>query len=573
MAAKRTLRSREWYGKADKDGFAHRSWMKNQGLPDHVFDGRPIIGICNTWSELNPCNSHFRRIAEHVKRGIWEMGGFPAEFPVFSNSESQLRPTSMLFRNLASMDVEEAIRALPIDGVVLLVGCDKTTPALLMGAASCDIPTIALSGGPMLNGKYEGTDIGSGTNTWVFDQMVKAGKMSLEAFMSAEAGNSRSNGHCNTMGTASTMASMVESLGIGLPTNAAIPAVDSRRYILSHMVGRRIVEMVGEDMKMSKVLKKENFENAIMVNGALGGSTNAVVHLLAIAGRLGIDISLADWDRLGREVPCIVNLMPSGKYLMEDFYYAGGLPAVIREMGKYLNKKAMTVNGKTIWENNKDAACYNRKVIFPLNKPFKKQGGIAVLKGNLSPNGAILKPSAASPHLMKHKGRAVVFKDIEDYHARIEDPKLDIDENCVMVLQNCGPKGYPGMAEVGNMGLPPKVLKKGITDMVRISDARMSGTAYGTVVLHIAPEAAVGGPLALIQDGDIIELDVKARKLHLHVSDDELVKRRKAWKGFQTPHKRGYAKMYVDTVLQADKGVDLDFLVGKSGTPTLRESH
>ena len=573
MAAKRTLRSREWYGKADKDGFAHRSWMKNQGLPDHVFDGRPIIGICNTWSELNPCNSHFRRIAEHVKRGVWEMGGFPAEFPVFSNSESQLRPTSMLFRNLASMDVEEAIRALPIDGVVLLVGCDKTTPALLMGAASCDIPTIALSGGPMLNGKYEGTDIGSGTNTWVFDQMVKAGKMSLEAFMSAEAGNSRSNGHCNTMGTASTMASMVESLGIGLPTNAAIPAVDSRRYILSHMVGRRIVEMVGEDMKMSKVLKKENFENAIMVNGALGGSTNAVVHLLAIAGRLGIDVSLADWDRLGREVPCIVNLMPSGKYLMEDFYYAGGLPAVIREMGRFLNKKAMTVNGKTIWENNKDAACYNRKVIFPLNKPFKKQGGIAVLKGNLSPNGAIIKPSAASPHLMKHKGRAVVFKDIEDYHARIEDPKLDIDENCVMVLQNCGPKGYPGMAEVGNMGLPPKVLKKGITDMVRISDARMSGTAYGTVVLHIAPEAAVGGPLALIQNGDIIELDVKARKLQLHVSDAELAKRRKAWKGFQTPHKRGYAKMYVDTVLQADKGVDLDFLVGKSGTPTLRESH
>ena len=573
MAAKRTLRSREWYGKADKDGFAHRSWMKNQGLPDHVFDGRPIIGICNTWSELNPCNAHFRRIAEHVKRGVWEMGGFPAEFPVFSNSESQLRPTSMLFRNLASMDVEEAIRALPIDGVVLLVGCDKTTPALLMGAASCDIPTIALSGGPMLNGKYEGTDIGSGTNTWVFDQMVKAGKMSLEAFMSAEAGNSRSNGHCNTMGTASTMASMVESLGIGLPTNAAIPAVDSRRYILSHMVGRRIVEMVGEDMKMSKILKKENFENAIMVNGALGGSTNAVVHLLAIAGRLGIDISLADWDRLGREVPCIVNLMPSGKYLMEDFYYAGGLPAVIREMGGFLNKKALTVNGKTIWENNKDAACYNRKVIFPLKKPFKKQGGIAVLKGNLSPNGAIIKPSAASPHLMKHKGRAVVFNDIEDYHARIEDPKLDIDENCVMVLKNCGPKGYPGMAEVGNMGLPPKVLKKGITDMVRISDARMSGTAYGTVVLHIAPEAAVGGPLALIQNGDIIELDVKARKLHLHVSDAELAKRRKAWKGFQTPHRRGYAKMYVDTVLQADKGVDLDFLVGKSGNPTLRESH
>jgi L-arabonate dehydrase len=572
-AKKRTLRSHDWYGKADKDGFGHRSWMKNQGLPDHVFDGRPVIGICNTWSELNPCNSHFRRIAEHVKRGVWEMGGFPAEFPVFSNAESQLRPTSMLFRNLASMDVEEAIRGLPIDGVVLLVGCDKTTPALLMGAASCDIPTIALSGGPMLNGKYEGQDIGSGTNTWKFAEMVKAGEMTLEAFMSAEAGNSRSNGHCNTMGTASTMASMVESLGIGLPTNAAIPAVDSRRYILAHMVGRRIVEMVNEDLRMSKVLKRENFENAIMVNGALGGSTNAVVHLLAIAGRMGIDITLDDWDRLGREIPCLVNLMPSGKYLMEDFYYAGGLPAVIRELGGFLNKKALTVNGKSLWDNSKDAVCYNRQVIFPLNKPFKKQGGIAVLKGNLCPNGAILKPSAASPHLMKHKGRAVVFNDIEDFHNRIEDPKLDIDENCVMVLKNCGPKGYPGMAEVGNMGLPPKVLKKGITDMVRISDARMSGTAYGTVVLHTAPEAAVGGPLALVENGDIVELDVKARKLHLHVSDAELAKRRKAWKGFKSPHKRGYAKMYVDTVLQADKGVDLDFLVGKSGTPLLRESH
>jgi dihydroxy-acid dehydratase len=573
MAAKKKLRSQDWFGKADKDGFAHRSWMKNQGLPDHLFDGRPVIGICNTWSEFNPCNSHFRRIAEHVKRGIYEMGGFPAEFPVFSNSESQLRPTSMLFRNLASMDVEEAIRGLPMDGVVLLVGCDKTTPALLMGASSCDLPTIAISGGPMLNGKYEGTDIGSGTNTWKFDQMVKAGEMTLEAFMSAEAGNSRSNGHCNTMGTASTMASMVESLGMGLPMNAAIPAADARRYSLAHMAGRRIVQMVNEDMRMSKILKRENFENAIMVNGALGGSTNAVVHLLAIAGRMGIDITLADWDRLGREIPCLVNLMPSGKYLMEDFYYAGGLPAVIRELEPYLNKSALTVNGKSLWENCKDAPNWNREVIFPLRKPFKKLGGIAVLSGNLCPNGAILKPSAASPHLMKHKGRAVVFESIEDYHDRIEDPKLDIDENCVMVLKYCGPKGYPGMAEVGNMGLPPKVLKKGITDMVRISDARMSGTAYGTVVLHTAPEAAAGGPLALVQNGDIIELDVKARKLHLHVSDAELAKRRKAWKGFKSPYKRGYAKMYVDTVLQADKGVDLDFLVGKSGTPLLRESH
>jgi dihydroxy-acid dehydratase len=572
-AKKRTLRSQQWFGKADKDGFAHRSWMKNQGLPDHVFDGRPVIGICNTWSEFNPCNSHFRRIAEHVKRGVYEMGGFPAEFPVFSNSESQLRPTSMLFRNLASMDVEESIRALPMDGVVLLVGCDKTTPALLMGAASCDLPTIALSGGPMLNGKYQGQDIGSGTNTWKFSEAVKAGDMTLEAFMSAEAGNSRSNGHCNTMGTASTMASMVESLGIGMPMNAAIPAADARRYSLAQLAGRRIVQLVNEDMRMSKILKRENFENAIMVNGAIGGSTNAVVHLLAIAGRMGIDITLDDWDRLGREIPCLVNLMPSGKYLMEDFYYAGGLPAVIRELAQYLNKDALTVNGKTLWENNKDAPNWNRDVIFPLDKPFKKQGGIAVLKGNLCPNGAILKPSAATPKLMKHKGRAVVFNDIEDYHERIEDPNLDIDEHCVMVLKNCGPKGYPGMAEVGNMGLPPKVLKKGITDMVRISDARMSGTAYGTVVLHTAPEAAVGGPLALVQNGDIIELDVKARKLHLHVSDAELEKRRKAWNGFQSPHKRGYARLYVDTVLQADKGVDLDFLVGKSGTPLLRESH
>jgi dihydroxy-acid dehydratase len=573
MAVKKKLRSQDWFGKADKDGFAHRSWMKNQGLPDHLFDGRPVIGICNTWSEFNPCNSHFRRIADHVKRGIWEMGGFPAEFPVFSNSESQLRPTSMLFRNLASMDVEEAIRALPMDGVVLLVGCDKTTPALLMGAASCDLPTIAISGGPMLNGKYEGTDIGSGTNTWKFDQMVKAGEMTIEAFMSAEAGNSRSNGHCNTMGTASSMASLVESIGMGMPMNAAIPAADARRYTLAHMAGRRIVQMVHEDLRMSKVLKKENFENAIMVNGAIGGSTNAVVHLLAIAGRMGIDITLADWDRLGREIPCLVNLMPSGKYLMEDFYYAGGLPAVIRELEPFINKGALTVNGRTLWENCKDAPNWNRDVIFPLKKPFKKLGGIAVLSGNLAPNGAILKPSAASPHLMKHKGRAVVFESIEDYHDRIEDPKLDIDENCVMVLKYCGPKGYPGMAEVGNMGLPPKVLKKGITDMVRISDARMSGTAYGTVVLHTAPEAAAGGPLALVQNGDIIELDVKARKLHLHVSDAELERRRKAWKGFKSPYKRGYAKMYVDTVLQADKGVDLDFLVGKSGTPPLRESH
>ncbi|HZS81510.1 MAG TPA: IlvD/Edd family dehydratase [Stellaceae bacterium] len=569
----RKLRSADWFGKADKDGFGHRSWMKNQGFPGHLFDGRPVIGICNTWSELTPCNAHFRRIAEHVKRGVYEAGGFPLEFPVFSTGESNLRPTAMLFRNLASMDVEEAIRANPLDGVVLLVGCDKTTPALLMGAASCDLPAIALSGGPMLNGKYNGENIGSGTNTWKFDAMVKAGEMSLADFMAAEEGNSRSAGHCMTMGTASTMASMVEALGMGLPTNAAIPAVDSRRYMLAHMVGRRAVEMVREDLRMSKVLKRENFENAIRVNGAIGGSTNAVIHLLAIAGRMGIDIGLDDWDRLGREVPCLVNLMPSGKYLMEDFYYAGGIPAVIREIEPFLHKDALTVNGKTIWENNKDAKCWNREVIFPLAKPFKQEGGIAVLRGNLCPNGAVLKPSAASPHLMKHRGRAVVFESIEDYHARIDDPGLDIDESCVMVLKYCGPKGYPGMAEVGNMALPQKILKKGITDMVRVSDARMSGTAYGTVVLHVAPEAAAGGTLALVENGDMVALDVEKRSLQLEVPEAELERRRKAWKGFRSPHTSGYAKLYVDHVLQADRGVDLDFLVGCRGTPPLRESH
>ncbi|HYM33140.1 MAG TPA: IlvD/Edd family dehydratase [Candidatus Cybelea sp.] len=574
MAAKaRKLRSAGWFGKMDRDGFAHRSWMKNQGLPDHLFDGRPVIGICNTWSELTPCNAHFRQIAERVKRGVYEAGGFPVEFPVFSTGESNLRPTAMLFRNLASMDVEEAIRGNPMDGVVLLVGCDKTTPALLMGAASCDLPTVALSGGPMLNGKYRDEDIGSGTHLWKFSEMVRAGEMTLADFISAEQGNARSAGHCMTMGTASTMASMVESLGIGLPTNAAIPAVDSRRYILAHMVGRRAVEMVREDMRMSKVLKRENFENAIRVNGAIGGSTNAVIHLLALAGRMGIDITLDDWDKLGCDVPCLVDLMPSGKYLMEDFYYAGGVPAVVRELEPFINKNALTVNGNTIWENNKDAPCYNRKVIFPLEKPFKKQGGIAVLRGNLCPDGAVIKPSAASPHLMKHRGRAVVFESIEDFHKRIEDPKLDIDETCVMVLKFCGPKGYPGMAEVGNMPLPPKVLKKGITDMVRISDARMSGTAYGTVVLHVAPEAAAGGPLALVQNGDMIELDVKKRKLHLDIPAAELDRRRKAMKAFQSPHTSGYAKLYVDHVMQANQGVDFDFLVGRRGAPVPRESH
>jgi L-arabonate dehydrase len=567
------FRSAQWFGRTDRDGLVHRSWMKNQGLPHHLFDGRPVIGICNTWSELTPCNAHFRLIAERVKRGVYEMGGFPLEFPVMSLGETLMRPTTMLFRNLCSMDVEESIRANPIDGVVLLVGCDKTTPALLMGAASCNLPTIAVSGGPMLNGKFRGEDIGSGTHVWKFTEMLKTGEMNVDDMIEAEACMSRSPGHCMTMGTASTMASMVEALGIGLPSNAAIPAADSRRNVLAHMAGRRIVEMVKENLIMSKILTKQAFENAIRVNGAIGGSTNAVVHLLAIAGRMGVKLTLDDWDRLGRDVPCLVNLMPSGKNLMEDFYYAGGLPAVIREIGKFLHKDALTVNGRTIWENSKDATCWNREVITPLAEPFKPQGGIAVLRGNLAPDGAVLKPSAATPKLLKHKGRAVVFEDIDDYNARIDDPKLDVDENCVMVLKNCGPKGYPGFPEVGNFALPKKILKKGVTDMIRISDARMSGTAYGTVVLHTAPEAAAGGPLALVKNGDMIELDVEKRKLHLDVSDAELEKRRKAWKAPPAPMERGYVKLYHDHVMQADQGVDLDFLVGSSGAPVGRESH
>ena len=568
-------RSQEWFGASGKDGFHHRSWMKNQGLPQHLFDGRPVIGICNTWSELTPCNAHFRVLAERVKRGVYEMGGFPLEFPVMSLGETLMRPSTMLYRNLVSMDVEESIRANPIDGVVLLVGCDKTTPALLMGAASCDLPTLVVSGGPMLNGRFRDQTIGSGTHVWKFDNMVRAGEMSMQEFFDAEACMSRSVGHCMTMGTASTMASMSESLGIALPTNAAIPAADSRRNVLAHMAGRRVVEMVNEDLRMSQVLTREAFENAIRTNGAIGGSTNAVVHLLALAGRMGVELSLDDWDTLGKEVPCIVNLMPSGEYLMEDFYYAGGLPVVLRELAEngLLHRDAMTCTGQSMWDNVKDATCWNREVIHTVDAPFKAQGGITVLRGNLAPQGAILKPSAATPALMQHRGRAVVFEDIDDYKARIDDPDLDVDESCVLVMKNCGPKGYPGFPETGNMGLPPKILKKGIDDMVRISDARMSGTAFGTVVLHTAPEAADGGPLALVRDGDEVELDVAGRTLTLHVPEDELARRRAAWTPAEPHASRGYVKLYLDHVTQADTGADLDFLVGGSGAPVPRESH
>ena len=544
-----------------------------RGYPSDLFDGRPVIGICNTWSELTPCNAHLRQIADRVKSGVYEAGGFPLEFPVMSLGETNLRPTAMLFRNLASMDVEESIRGNPIDGVVLLCGCDKTTPSLLMGAASCDVPALVVSGGPMLSGHFHGQQIGSGTAVWQMSEDVRAGKMRLQDFMEAETCMSRSAGHCMTMGTASTMASMVEALGMGLPHNAAIPAVDSRRYVLAHHAGRRIVEMVREDLRISKILTRKNFENAIRVNAAIGGSTNAVIHLIALAGRVGVPLHLDDFDRLGHHLPLLVNLQPSGKFLMEDFYYAGGIPAVVRELGELIHRDALTVNGKTMGENTADAACWNREVIHTRAAPLRENAGIAVLRGNLAPNGAVIKPSAATPALLKHRGRAVVFESFEDFKARVDQPDLDIDEHSVMVLKGAGPRGYPGMPEVGNLPIPPKLLARGITDVVRISDGRMSGTAYGTVVLHISPESAIGGPLALVENGDEIELDVEARRLDLCVSDDVLARRRAAWKPAPPAATGGYQRLYVDHVMQADQGADLDFLAGCRGAAVPRESH
>jgi len=549
--------------------------MRNQGHPNHLFDGRPVIGICNTWSELTPCNGHFREIAESVKKGVYEAGGFPLEFPVFSASESNLRPTAMLFRNLASMDVEEAIRGNPIDGVVLLMGCDKTTPSLMMGAASVDLPTIGVSGGPMLNGHHQGETIGSGTGVWKLDADLNAGIITEEDFVNAEISMSRSKGNCMTMGTASTMGSMVEALGMSLPGNAAIPAVDSRRYALAHMSGKRIVEMVKEDITMSKIVTKKSFENAIKVNGAIGGSTNAVIHLAAIAGRMEIDLDLDDWNKCGDGIPTLVNLQPSGKYLMEDFYYAGGVPVVIKRLmeKKLIDENSMTVNGKTIAENNINSKCWNNDVIKEFENPLTKNGGIKILRGNIAPNGAIIKPSAASPELMKHTGKAVVFESVEEFHEKIDDPNLEVDENSILVLKNCGPKGYPGMAEVGNMRLPQKVLKKGVRDMIRISDARMSGTAYGTVILHTAPEAAVKGPLAAVQNGDEIEVDVDQGTMNLKVDDETIKNRLENYSPVVPEITGGYQKMYVEHVMQADKGADLDFLIGKRGAEVKRHSH
>ncbi len=567
----KSRRSSNWYGKADKDGFIHRSWMKNQGFPEHVFDGRPVIGICNTWSELTPCNSGLRELAEGVKRGVWEAGGFPVEFPVMSLGETQMKPTAMLFRNLLAMDVEESVRAYGMDGVVLLGGCDKTTPGQLMGAASVDLPTIVVSSGPMLNGKWRGRDIGSGTDVWKFSEAVRAGDMSLQDFMAAESGMSRSKGVCMTMGTASTMASLIEAMGLSLPTNAALPAVDARRMALAHMTGKRIVEMVEEDLILSRVLSRESFENAILANAAVGGSSNAVVHLLAIAGRVGIDLVLDDFE-IGTDIPLLVNCMPSGKYLMEDFCYAGGMPVVLAELSNHL-RSANTVLGRDISAYSDGAECFNSDVIMSFNDPVKPAAGLRVLKGNLAPDGAIMKPSAATDALLEHEGEAFVFENIEGMKANIDRDDLPVTPDSILVLKGCGPKGYPGMPEVGNMPIPAKLVRQGVRDMVRVSDARMSGTAYGTVVLHVSPEANVGGNLALVQTGDRIRISARNGILELLVSEAELDTRRAAWAPEPPHYERGYAKLYVDHVLQADRGADFDFLVGKDTRLVTRESH
>lgn len=566
------LRSANWFARKGKDGFIYRAWMKNQGIPAHEFEGRPVIGICNTWSELTPCNAHFRDLAESVKRGVYEAGGFPVEFPVMSLGETLMKPTAMLFRNLVSMDVEESIRANPLDGVVLLCGCDKTTPALVMGACSVDLPTIVVSGGAMLTGKYRGNDIGT-SDIWRFSEASRSGQMSQEELSVAEACMCRSQGHCAVMGTASTMASMVEALGLSLPENAAIPAADSRRKVLAHMSGMRIVEMVKEDLKLSDLLTRKAFENAVIANAAIGGSTNFVIHLLAIAGRIGVEMGLDDFEALTTNIPLIVNLQPSGKYFMEDLYYAGGMPAVLKELKKYLHLDAVTANGKTIGENVEPAECFNREVIATIETPFNEVSGIIVLKGNICVDGAVIKPSAATAALLQHEGKAVVFESIEDFKMRIDDPELDVDEHSVLVLKNVGPKGYPGMPEVGNMGIPKKLLLKGVTDMVRISDGRMSGTGFGTVILHVSPEAAVGGTLAIIHTGDLIKLDVKNRTLNVVLTDEQIRNRKNAWQSTFSFEKRGYVYLYQQHVQQAHLGADFDFLRGKTGSKVGRDSH
>jgi L-arabonate dehydrase len=559
------LRSRNWFGRNDLDGFVHRSWLKAEEFSDAVFDDRPVVGIANSWSELTNCNAHLRQVADGVKRGVWSAGGFPVEFPTISLGEVLMKPTTMLFRNLMAMDVEECLRAYPLDAAVLLSGCDKTTPAMLMGAASADIPAVMVTGGPMLSGKWRAEELGSGTDAWRLWAERRAGRLTDEELCEAESCMSRSSGHCMVMGTASTMASMVEALGMTLPGNAAIPASDSRRLAMAEMAGRRAVEMaLAGGPKPSEILTAQAFDNAIRADMAIGGSTNAIIHLVAIAGRVGVPLPLKRFDELSKTTPFLVNLRPSGKYLMEDFFYAGGLPAVLKQLLPLLHGGASTVNGRSIADNVKDAKCYNEDVIRPLAMPLAGEGGTVILFGNLCPDGAVLKQSAASPHLLTHRGRAVVFEDHADLHKRIDDESVAIDENSVLVLKQVGPRGAPGMPEWGAAPIPARLLKRGVKDMVRISDARMSGTSYGTVVLHVAPESAIGGPLALVRDGDEIELDVARRSLALRVGDDELARRRAAWKPRPPHFTRGYGKLFLDHVLQANEGVDFDYLRGRT---------
>jgi len=568
------LRSQDWFGGKGAKGFAHRSWVRSRGVPADHFDGRPIIGICNTWSELTSCNSGFRDLAQHVREGVLEAGGVPMEFPVISTGETLTRPTAMLLRNLASMDVEETLRANPLDGVVLMMGCDKTTPALLMGAASVNLPTIGLSSGPMLNGSFRGRSFGI-KDIWTLAADIRGGRANVADLEEAESCLNRTIGVCNVMGTGSTMAAMIEAMGVGLPDNAAIPAVDARRRVLARMVGRRIVDMVREDLTLDKLLTREAFENAIKVNAAIGGSTNAVIHLTAIARRMEVPLDIEDWHEVGKDVPTLLNLQPSGTYLMQDFHEAGGLPVIIRDLCEagMLYGDAPTVTGKTLAENNAEAVCHNRDVISSVSQPFMSNAGIAVLRGNLCPEGAVIKPSAAEPRLLKHRGRAVVFENQDDLNARLDDPDLEVDADSVLVLKNCGPKGFPGMPELGMIPIPAKLLAAGVTDMVRISDARMSGTAFGAVVLHVSPEAAAGGLLDVVQDGDVIELDVAGRRLDLLVSEDELEERVKSRRAREPKATRGYARLYIDTVNQAHDGCDLDFLVGKTGSAVPPNQH
>ncbi len=558
-----TLRSRDWFGKNDRWGMAHRAWLRAEGFSQRVFDGKPVIGICNSWSELNNCNAHLRQVAEAVKRGVWEAGGFPLEFPTISLGEMLMKPTTMLYRNLMAMDVEECIRAYPLDGVVLLSGCDKTTPAQLMGAASADVPAIMVPGGPMLRGMWRGEELGSGTDIRRHWEEVRAGQLSEEAWCEIESCVSRSAGHCTVMGTASTMACVAEALGMTLSGSALIPAVDSRRLANAEESGRRMVGMVNEDLRLSRILNSAAFENAIRVLMAIGGSTNAVIHLVALAGRLGMKLPLEKFDEISRSTPVVANVKPSGEFLMEQLFNAGGLPAVMKEIGSLLHLGAGTVTGKTLGEDFAGAECFDRRVIKTTGQPLRREGGMAMLRGNLAPSGAVIKQSAASPHLLKHKGRAVVFENNEDLLARLDDPHLRADESSVLVLKNAGPKGAPGMPEWGHLPIPAKLLKAGVKDMVRISDARISGTSFGTIVVHIAPESAVGGPLAIVRDGDEIELDTPGRRLELLVPDAEIKKRLDEWRAPAPPYERGYGRMFLDHILQADEGCDFDFLRGR----------